>query len=91
MHGTQGEKLSHLSIHLRGQPIEGGELQMTSSTVPLGSASNPDEYSGRVTALQGTNIHARVTNGSGSGLTLIARLQLDPGAGTASGTGQGMA
>jgi hypothetical protein len=84
----EGVQLDHLAIHLRGQPIEGGGIEMTSSSVTLGPASNPDEYGGRVTALEGTNIQARVTNGSGSALTLIAQLQIDQASGAVSGTVQ---
>lgn len=83
----QGQQLSSLRIDLHGQPIEGGGIEMSSSQVTLGTSSNPTEYRGQVTALQGTNIEARV-NGPRGALTLVARLNIDPGSGAASGTVQ---
>lgn len=82
--GLHGQSLSHLRIRIRGRPINGGGVEMTSSRVTLGPASNPDQYSGRVTALQGADITAAVAHG-GSSLNLLARLQISPGPGTATG------
>jgi hypothetical protein len=60
---------------------------MTSSRVTLGPSSNPDQYSGHVTALAGTNIEASVSDAAGAGFDLIARLEIPPGAdASASGT-----
>ena len=59
---------------------------MTTSRVTLGSASNPDRYDGHVTALQGTNIAATVADRADSRLSLVARLKITPGRGTATGT-----
>ncbi len=81
-----GHELSHLDIRLEGPPIGGGGVQMTTSRVRLGSASNPALYDGRVTALQGTDIAASVTDRDGSALSLVARLQIAPGGGAATGT-----
>lgn len=80
-----GQRLSTLAFHLRGQPIAGGGLQMTSSEVSLGTSANSGAYRGVVTALQGTNIAARVRARSGHVLNLVAELQIDPGSGSASG------
>jgi hypothetical protein len=81
-----GHALGRLDIRIEGPPIGGGGVQMTSSRVTLGSGSNPDRYHGRVTALEGTNIAATVRDGAGSTLALVARLQIAPSAGTATGT-----
>ncbi len=81
-----GQPLSTLEIRILGTPIDGGGVHMTSSRVYLGTASDPHRYRGRVTALGGTNIQARVRDAHGSLLTLLARLQLDPNTGNASGT-----
>lgn len=81
-----GQQLSVLRIHLRGQPIDGGGIQMTSSTVTLGTQSDPTQYSGHVTSLQGTNVDATVKDSSGKQLKLVAQLQIDSTSGTASGT-----
>lgn len=81
-----GQSLSRLTIELQGQPIEGGGIQMTSSSVTLGTASNPNLYQGTVDALQGTNIGARVRDGNGHTLNLSLALQLNSTANSASGT-----
>ena len=81
-----GQRLSALAIHLRGRPLDGGGLEMTSSEVLLGTSANSRAYRGAVTALQGTNIAARVRARSGQVLNLVAELQIDPGSGSASGT-----
>lgn len=75
-----------LSIRIRGQPIDGGGVEMSSSRVDLGPPANPDQYAGHVTALAGTGIEADVSDSSGATLQLIARLEIPPGSGTASGT-----
>ena len=81
-----GHALGKLDIRIEGPPIGGGGVQMTTSRVTLGSASNPDRYDGHVTALEGTNIAATVADGAGSTLSLVAHLQIAPGPGTATGT-----
>jgi hypothetical protein len=72
-----GQPLSRLDIRIVGQPLSGGGVAMTSSLVTLGPASNPGRYAGLVTALEGTNIAARVGGPTGS-LSLVAQLQIDP-------------
>ncbi len=79
-----GQSLSHLRIRIRGRAINGGGVEMTSSRVTLGPASNLDQYSGRITGLQGSDITAAVSGGA-STLSLLARLQISPGPGTATG------
>jgi sulfoxide reductase heme-binding subunit YedZ len=81
-----GHALGQLDIRIEGPPIGGGGVQMTSSRVMLGSSSNPNRYGGHVTALEGTNIAATVADRVGSTLSLIARLRIAPGPGTATGT-----
>ncbi len=81
-----GQPLNSLEIRILGRPIDGGGVQMSSSRVYLGTASDPHRYRGHVTALDSTNIQARVSDSHGSTLTLLARLQLDPNTGNASGT-----
>jgi sulfoxide reductase heme-binding subunit YedZ len=80
-----GEQLNTLRIHLRGQPLGDGGLQMTSSTVTLGTSSIPVNYRGTVTGLEGTNIAARVSDPAGRTLNVVARLQIDQNSGTVSG------
>jgi Ferric reductase like transmembrane component len=72
-----GQPLSRFDIRIVGQPLSGGGVAMTSSRVTLGPASSPDRYVGRVTALEGTSVGARVS-GPGGSLSLVAQLQIDP-------------
>ncbi len=81
-----GQKLTLLRIRIDGVPIDGGGVQMTSSGVSLGTSSDPRQYYGKVTGLQGTNIQATVRNGAGAGLSVLAQLQINPADGTAQGT-----
>jgi hypothetical protein len=74
---VSGQPLSRLDIRIVGQPLSGGGVAMTSSRVTLGPASNPERYAGRVTALEGTSVGARVSGPRGS-LSLVAQLQIDP-------------
>jgi methionine sulfoxide reductase heme-binding subunit len=81
-----GHPLSQLRMRLHGEPIDGGGIQMTSSEVTLGTQANPDQYSGHVTSLHGTNIAAQVSDGQGRMLNLTAELNIDPNSGLVSGT-----
>lgn len=81
-----GQRLSTLKIHLEGEPLDGGGIQMTASSVALGSRSTPSQYRGTVTSLSGTDIAAQVSDGNGNRLTVNARLALNPDAGSATGT-----
>jgi Ferric reductase like transmembrane component len=83
---VHGQPLSNLHIRIRGEPINGGGVHMSSSRVTLGPSTNPGQYSGRVTALQGAAIAASVSDAAGSAISVIARLQISPGPGTATGT-----
>jgi DMSO/TMAO reductase YedYZ heme-binding membrane subunit len=83
---VHGQRLSVLHIRIKGQPINGGGVEMSSSRVTLGPSPNPDLYDGQVTALAGTTIAARVSDSHASALALVARLQVAPGPGTATGT-----
>jgi len=83
---ANGQNLSATAIRIMGQPLRGGGVAMTTSNVTLGTGSHPTLYRGRVTALTGTNIEARVRNVNGAVITLLARLQINPGTGAASGT-----
>lgn len=82
---VSGQHLSRLRIRIAGQAIDGGGVSMSSSRVTFGSSANPDQYRGQVTALQGTDVQALVSDASGSRLSLTAQLQLD-GRGNAAGT-----
>ena len=79
-----GQPLSALDIRIDGQPLSGGGVAMSASSVTLGTGSNPMLYRGRITALEGTSIAARVRGQEGS-LALVAQLQIDPRSGAATG------
>jgi hypothetical protein len=83
---VHGQRLDNLHIRIKGPPLAGGGVQMTSSRVTLGPSSNPDQYSGRVSGLQGTDLAATVSDSAGSTLSLVAHLQIAPGPGGVSGT-----
>lgn len=80
-----GQSLDTLEIHIDGESLNGGGVAMTTSRVTIGTASDPGRYTGRVTALEGTNLGARVSGRQGS-LSLVAQLQIDPRSGVVTGT-----
>jgi Ferric reductase like transmembrane component len=82
---VSNQKLSRLAVRLRGQPLANGGLQMTSSTVTLGTPADPARYTGQVTSLHGTDVDARVSSGAQQ-LNLVMHLDLDSGSGSVSGT-----
>jgi hypothetical protein len=75
-----------LNIRIYGTPLTGGGLEMSSSAVSLGSASDPTLLQGSVTGLEGSEIRARVSAGEGVTLALDIVLQLNAANGTVSGT-----
>ena len=83
---ASGQKLSRLHIQIVGQPLEGGGVQMSSGAVTLGTNSNPAEYRGAITALEGTSVAATVRDSGGGAIRLIAQLQIDPASGSVAGT-----
>jgi methionine sulfoxide reductase heme-binding subunit len=81
-----GSGLLHdVHIRIRGQPANGG-VAMTSSRVSAGPATNPDQYQGQVTGLNGSNVQAAVTDGGGAHLTVVAQLNVPPGSAAVTGT-----
>ena len=82
---VRGHSLNALAVHLRCQQLSDGGLQMTSSRVTLGNSSDPSQYQGSVTALDGTNLTARVSDAAGRVLTLALRLRIDPESGSVTG------
>jgi hypothetical protein len=80
--GAQGS----LKVVLKGNAIDGGGVQMTSSTVTLTGSSPPVTYTGSVRSLRGGTIAAVVRSESGSTVTLTMDLRVDDAAGTATGT-----
>lgn len=81
--------LHTLRIRIEGEPTAGGGVQMTSSDASGGPAANPDQYRGRVTGLDGSNVRVVVSDAAGATLNLLAELQLGNGGRSATGTVQG--
>lgn len=70
----QGSDSVAFQVVISGPAASGGGVQMTSSQVSFGPASNTRQYTGHVASLNGSTIVATVTDssgsGSGSGVTL---------------------
>ncbi len=86
----QGQTRGSLEIQILGEPLGAGGVSMQSSKVSVGPAGQPLLYQGQVTALNGSEVIANVSNGQTSG-RLRARLSIDPTGhrvhGTVVGTG----
>jgi sulfoxide reductase heme-binding subunit YedZ len=77
-----------LEIQILGQPLGAGGVSMQSSKVSVGPAGEPLLYQGQVTALNGSEILANVSNGQDTG-RLRVRLSIDQGTRRVSGTVDG--
>lgn len=64
-----------LRLVLTGQPVEGG-VSLTGSQVSIGTASQPAQYSGHVSQLEGSVVIASLRNSSGQMVTAVIRLEL---------------
>jgi hypothetical protein len=73
-----------LQIALQGQPLDGGGVAMSQSAVTFGPLAQPGEYSGAISALDGSRMLISLSNGSGSSVELLVDLQIGPN-GTVSG------
>jgi Ferric reductase like transmembrane component len=76
-----------LDLRLFGRPLAGGGLAMSASSVALGPAGQPGLYRGRVVALNGNRVVARLASRAGRGVLLRLVVRIDAGgavAGTAS-------
>ena len=80
-----GAQTGALRIRLGGQPVGGGGLSMSGSQVDLAPTGQGSALVGRVTALNGTQVAARVT-GNHTPVDLLANLNIDQQTGTVSGT-----
>jgi sulfoxide reductase heme-binding subunit YedZ len=76
---------AELQLDLWGQPLAGGGVSMTASSVRFGPTSSPSEYAGEIVALNGQRITASVRDASGHSLTLELDLQIDAASGTVGG------
>jgi hypothetical protein len=83
---TSGAVDGRLWIRLQGSPLENGGVSMSSSGVAFGPASAPNEYVGRITALQGTELALSLHNAQGRAVALDVLLNVDQATRRVSGT-----
>jgi methionine sulfoxide reductase heme-binding subunit len=67
----------NLDLRLFGRPLPGGGLQMSSSSVTLGPAGQRGLYRGRVVALSGDRVEARLATRAGRAVLLRLVLRID--------------
>ena len=82
---TRGGVDGELHLDLWGQPLAGGGVSMSASSVRFGPTSAPSEYAGRIVALSGQRITASLRSASGRSLTLELDLRIDAASGTVGG------
>ena len=78
--------LSSLNVRIDGNAVAGGGVQMTASSVSIGTPTSPTLYRGAITSLDGTQVAARVATTDGRALAVGLALRV--AAGSASGTVQ---
>lgn len=83
---TTGAVNGRLWIRLQGSPLDGGGVAMSSSGVAFGPTSAPDEYVGRITALQGTELAVALHDAQGRSVALDVLLNVDQATRHVSGT-----
>ncbi len=67
-----------LTIVLTGPPANGGGVQLTGSHVTIGPTSDPSQYTGHVTRLQGSTVVAQLSDATGKTVTATVQLHLIP-------------
>jgi sulfoxide reductase heme-binding subunit YedZ len=77
-----------LDVRIVGQPLEGGGVAMSKSSVSLGPPGQRTLYTGRILALRGPRILAVVSSGSGASIQLQIELSIDQASGGVTGTVQ---
>jgi sulfoxide reductase heme-binding subunit YedZ len=80
--GATGE----MRVRLGGAPLPSGGLQLTGSQVDLSAPGMPSAMAGQITALTGNHFKARVTDQSGTVVSLDANVNIDQNNGTVTGT-----
>jgi methionine sulfoxide reductase heme-binding subunit len=81
-----GSATGRLRIRLGGTPLGNGGLSLTGSQVDLLANGLPRVMAGKIVSLEGQQLVAHVSNGSGTGLSLYASLNIDGGTGVVTGT-----
>jgi DMSO/TMAO reductase YedYZ heme-binding membrane subunit len=86
---TTGAVDGRLWVRLRGLPLDDGGVQLNGSGVAFGPAGAPNEYVGKVVALQGTKLELALRNAAGRPLTLQVALAIDQATRKVTGTVRG--
>lgn len=74
---TSGAVDGRLWIRLQGSPLDDGGVSMSSSGVAFGPKAAPNEYVGKITALQGTELALSLRNAQGRQIALDVLLNVD--------------
>jgi type 1 fimbria pilin len=78
IHGTTGAGSNGLlDIVLDGTPTDGGGVSLTGSQVSYGTPSQPNQYTGRLTALNGGVLQIATRDKSGNRLGLTVTLNIN--------------
>lgn len=83
---TSGAVNGRLWIRLQGSAVDDGGVSMSASGVAFGPTAAPNEYVGRITALQGTELALTLHNAQGRQVALDVRLNVDQATRRVSGT-----
>ncbi len=81
-----GSVAGRLDIEIDGPPVGDGGVALRDSNVTLGSPPTPVVYHGKILALNGNRLLARVQSNEGRRLSLQVALSVNAGAGTVTGT-----
>jgi hypothetical protein len=81
-----GSASGQLGVQIDGESLPEGGVALGSSLVTLGSTSTPAVYQGRITALNGTRMAAKVRRSDGGELSLAIALDIHQNSGTVSGS-----
>lgn len=74
---TSGAAHGLLWIRLQGAPTDGGGVSMNASGAAFGTRFAPNEYVGKITRLEGSEMIVELHSASGKRLTLHVRLAVD--------------
>ncbi len=81
-----GSVAGRLDIEIDGPPVGEGGVALRGSSVTLGSPPTPVVYTGKILALNGNRLLARVRSSDGQSLSLQVALAVNASAGTVAGT-----
>jgi DMSO/TMAO reductase YedYZ heme-binding membrane subunit len=81
-----GQVAGRLDMEIDGPPVGEGGVALRDSSVTLGSPPTPVVYTGKILALNGNRLLARVHGSNGRTLSLQVALAVNAGAGTVTGT-----